>query len=642
MNYRQDIDGLRGLAVLVVVVNHAAPDIPLFESGFIGVDIFFVISGYLITSIIVQNLADNNFSLKKFWARRIRRILPTLILMLAVMVPIFYSIFGPYLKQDLLKNTAQAATFISNFSSNGEADYFGAQVLNPLLHLWSLAIEEQFYLLWPLLCFLAFKIGRTRAIKAFSALILFGSFLANLFTIYFFENIPLAFYYPHTRIWELMMGAILAQSAVPSQYNSTPSYLHFQKVASSAGLILLIIGFLFIRETSYFPGYWALLPVLGTSGLIFGGANTQLTHSILTNPIIVWFGNISYALYLWHFPLLFLLRQLKPGPTNKPLTIFIVLLSISIAWLTTKLIEKPIRFGKLRRIPASIYLASLMTVGSIALSCMIFVSGPKTDAFILEKIEAEGRLNQNKECLKFRKEISVRTFIRQNCFTPTIASRPIIFLVGDSHAASLRLGLKPYLNSKGINLLGSTIGGCMWTNFKFDQGKQCRDINEKVMEEIARLKPDLVIVDNYWSKLARYGSFDEYIIDYIRDLNEIGVEKIALIGQIPTWSEEGLPLFLLKNYAQKGISIPKRHLRLEIENDTRTSNQEHLRRFEALPGVTYLSMDNLLCNQDSCITMVGPNLETDLIVWDYGHLTPAGSKYISERMFADIEKLLAG
>ncbi|MCX6537060.1 MAG: acyltransferase, partial [Actinobacteria bacterium] len=140
MKYRKDVDGLRGIAVLAVVANHAAPDLRIFEGGFIGVDVFFVISGYLITTIILNNLTENNFSFQDFWARRIRRILPSLILMLAVMMPILYFGFTPYLRRELLKHTVAASSFSSNFSSIGEADYFGAQVLNPLLHLWSLAI----------------------------------------------------------------------------------------------------------------------------------------------------------------------------------------------------------------------------------------------------------------------------------------------------------------------------------------------------------------------------------------------------------------------------------------------------------------------------------------------------------------------
>ena len=641
MKYRKDIDGLRGIAVLAVVINHAAPDIPIFESGFIGVDMFFVISGYLITTIIINDLDDNRFSFKSFWARRIRRILPTLILMLSVMVPLFYSLFGPYLQRDLLRNTVHASTFTSNFSSNGEADYFGAQLLNPLLHLWSLAIEEQFYLFWPIICFLAFKIAGRKVVKIVSVLLLLSSFVINLFTIYYLEDLPVTFYFPHTRVWELMAGAILAQFAVTRKVNQQPSQQRIRQISSMGGILLLVIGFLTIRENTYFPGYWALLPVIGTVGLIFGGSNTKLNNQILSNPIIGWFGTISYALYLWHFPLLFLLRQLRPGPTNKPLTIFVVVLSIIIAWLTTKLLEIPIRFGTLRRIPSRIYLMSLVTIGTTVFSSLILISEPNTDLFILEKIEAEGRSNQNRDCLRYRKEISVRTFIRQNCFESYMDSRPIVFLVGDSHSASLRLGLKPFLDSKKINLIGSTVGACMFRNFIVGQVKFCRDINNKILQEIEHLQPDLVVIDFYWAELARSGSFEEYLLDYIAELNNLGVKNIVVVGQIPTWGNDlGLPRYLINNFASLNLEIPNRLQRLRVDNDP-PGTMEYMRFFKYPPGVTFISMDDLLCNEKGCLTMVGPKLETDLIVWDYGHLTPSGALFVSKILFADIEKLLA-
>ena len=640
MKFRKDIDGLRGIAVLAVVTNHAAPDIPIFESGFIGVDIFFVISGYLITTIILNDLDDDRFSMVNFWARRIRRIFPTLILVLGVMVPVFYFVFGPYLQRDLLRNTIRATTFTSNFSNMRQADYFGAQTLNPLLHLWSLSIEEQFYIFWPILCLLVFKLAGRKSVKTMSLLILLVSFAINLVTIYYLEDIPAAFYYPHTRIWELMVGAVLAQIAVTHTIHQSLLRQRIHSIVAIGGLLLLAIGFLTIREITYFPGYWALIPVIGTSGLIFANSNTGLVQKLVSNTIIVWFGSISYALYLWHFPLLFLLRQLRPGPTNKPLTILLVLFSILIAWLTTKFLEVPIRFGTLRRIRSRIYLISLAAIGLIVSSFVILVSEPDTDLYKLEKVEAEGQSKLNLDCLRYRKEISVRTFIRQNCYEPSIKSQPIVFLVGDSHAASLRLGLKPYLHSKNINLLGSTVGDCMFRNFKIGQDQLCQDINEQYLKEISRLRPELVIIDFYWAELARNGPIEQHLLDHITELNNLGVRNIVVVGQIPTWGNDlGLPRYLITNFAALNLKIPSRLPRLRVDNDP-PGTMEYMRFFEYPPGVTFISMDDLLCNGKGCLTMIGPNLATDLIVWDYGHLTDSGSKYVSERLFDDIENFI--
>ncbi|MCX6537059.1 MAG: acyltransferase, partial [Actinobacteria bacterium] len=224
--------------------------------------------------------------------------------------------------------------------------------------------------------------------KILSLTILTASFVANLATIYYFQNIPVAFYYPHTRAWELMTGAVLSQIALKHNEGSNLRLPITKGVASVAGLILLGCGFLFIREATFFPGYWALLPVLGTSALIISDAEIWFARIILTNRVIVWFGTISYALYLWHFPLLFLLRQLLHGPTNKPLTVSVVMLSIAIAWATTRLLEKPIRFGVLRRIHSRFYLLTLATSGLIVVLSLLATPEPKSDTYILQKIEA--------------------------------------------------------------------------------------------------------------------------------------------------------------------------------------------------------------------------------------------------------------
>ena len=636
MIYRKDIDGLRGIAVLAVVANHAAPDIPLFESGFIGVDIFFVLSGFLITSIISTELAHGSFSFIRFWSRRIRRILPSLILVLAVSGVVFSIVLSPYLRRELLKNLIRASTFTSNYSSIGEADYFGAQVLNPLLHLWSLAIEEQFYLFWPLVCFAAYKYRGINSIKLVSLIILVTSFCANLMTIYYYEDIPAAFYDPHTRVWELMAGAAIGLFVAPSGLNLATRKVFIRPSTSFVGLAFIVSGFVFIRESSYFPGYWALLPVLGTCLIIIAGPNQKINNLLLSNSIIVWFGKISYSLYLWHFPALFLLRQLLPGPTNKSLTILVVIASIGIAWLSTKILEIPIRFGSLKRIPSLVFLIALLAVSFFPAYRIVFQSEPHDASYTLEKIQWVGRAHQDKTCLRYRKEITVRTFIRQDCYIPEIKTNPTVFLIGDSHSASLRIGLKPFLAAKNINLIGSTTGECIFQLFLDDQSRLCTE----VLKAIADVRPQIVVIDQYWAKVFRSGSVEKQLLSYISELKRIGIKKIIVVGQIPTWGNDlGLPDYLTKNFTSKGLPVPTRLTRLRVDNDP-LGTMEYMASFKYPKGVTYFSMDEILCDKDQCLTMVGPNLETDLIVWDYGHLTEAGSKYVVERMFSNIDELI--
>lgn len=641
MEYRRDVDGLRGVAVLAVVANHAGPDIPFLEGGFIGVDIFFVLSGFLITSIISTELSNESFSLMRFWSRRIRRILPSLVLVLVVSAVVFTNVLSPYLWRELLKNLIRATTFTSNYSSIGEADYFGAQVLNPLLHLWSLAIEEQFYLFWPIICLAAYKHRGIKSIKLISLFFLFSSFSANLMTIYYYEDIPTAFYYPHTRVWELMAGAVVGLFIAPNGLKLATRKVLSGPITSLIGLALITSGLVFIRENSYFPGYWALLPVFGTCLMIIAGPNQSINRVLLSNSIIVWFGKISYSLYLWHFPTLFLLRQLNPGPTNKPLTIFVVIASIGFAWLSTKLLENPIRFGSLKRIPSPIYLVALLAVSLLPTYYLVSKPEPQDASYILEKVQWVGRANQDKTCLRYRKEITLRTFIRQGCYVPTIKTNPTVFLVGDSHSASLGIGLKPFLATRNINLIGSTTGDCIFKLFLINQDKTCADLNNKVLEAMAEVRPRIVVINHYWAEQSRNGSVEKNLLNYISELKRIGIEKIIIVGQIPVWgtADLGLPSFLFSNFAEKKLPIPLRLPRQHVENDP-PGTMEHIASFEYPKGVIYLSMDEILCEKDQCLTMVGPNLESDLIVWDYGHLTEAGAKYVVEKLFANIDDLI--
>ena len=226
MNFRPDIQGLRGFAVLAVLADHFAPDIRQTSGGFVGVDIFFVISGILITSIILRELEVNEFTLIKFWTSRIRRIFPNLIAMLTISILLLWTVSSEYVRNDLLINIAKATTFSSNVGYTATQDYFGGQTQNPLLHLWSLAIEEQFYLFWPLICLGLYRLNK-RVLIHFSYLIFLISLGANLLEVLYFENKSASFFHTHTRIWELMLGAILAQHVKQKTASTTSNSFRF-------------------------------------------------------------------------------------------------------------------------------------------------------------------------------------------------------------------------------------------------------------------------------------------------------------------------------------------------------------------------------------------------------------------------------
>ena len=356
--YRPDIDGIRAIAVLAVVAFHAFPS--WVNGGFIGVDVFFVISGYLISTIIFENLDRGTFSASEFYARRIKRIFPALILVLvACLIFGWFALLADEVQQ-LGKHIAAGAGFISNIVFWNEAGYFdNAADTKPLLHLWSLGIEEQFYIVWPFLLWISWK--RKFNLLTITILVTVISFFLNIKGIR--QDAVATFYSPQTRFWELLSGSLLAWLTLYKKNefviikNKIEGFLACRekqsadgKILSNAlsfvGLSLLVYGFWRISKESSFPGKWALVPVLGTLLLLMGGSKAWINRTILSNKIAVWFGLISFPLYLWHWPLLSFVRIVESEVPSLNIRIVAVVLSILLAWLTYKLIERPIRFGK--------------------------------------------------------------------------------------------------------------------------------------------------------------------------------------------------------------------------------------------------------------------------------------------------------
>ena len=339
--YRPDIDGLRAIAVLSVVIYHAFPD--ALKAGFMGVDIFFVISGYLISSIIFENIDRGSFSFAQFYGRRIKRIFPALTLvLLSCLVFGWFGLLGDEFKQ-LGKHAAAGAGFVSNFFFWQEVGYFNnAAETKPLLHLWSLAIEEQFYIFWPLLVWVTWK--RKTLFLVFFAALLMGSLAYN---VYLVRLDPTAtFYSPATRIWELLAGVLLAYiSTQPRTGTDRPWQFsdRMRQAASALGVILLAIAFFKIDKGRPFPGTWAILPVLGSFLLIFAGPIAWFNRFVLSNRLLVWFGLISFPLYLWHWPMLSFMRIIESETPSLGNRVLAVGLSVLLAWMTYYFVEKPIR-----------------------------------------------------------------------------------------------------------------------------------------------------------------------------------------------------------------------------------------------------------------------------------------------------------
>ncbi|HEX4330131.1 MAG TPA: acyltransferase family protein [Burkholderiales bacterium] len=364
--YRADIDGLRAVAVLCVVGFHAVPE--WLGGGFCGVDIFFVISGYLISGIIRRELAQGSFSFSRFYTRRVLRIFPALALVLFTCLVAGWLVLLPAENARLGWQAAAGAAFVSNLALWGEAGYFDvAAATKPLLHLWSLGIEEQFYIVWPLL--LAFLWRRRWSFAAVAGALAAASFLLNVATV---ASHPVAaFYSPLSRGWELMAGALLAHL----QARGAPAWPGSAESRSVAGLLLMGLGVVLLNQQSQFPGWWALLPVVG-AGLLISAPGAWINRKFLSQPVLVWVGLISYPLYLWHWPILSFARILNGQTPSLELRLGAVLLAFVLAWITWRIIERPMRFGGFGRAAnCALLCAGMALAGCVGYGLSVIAQG---------------------------------------------------------------------------------------------------------------------------------------------------------------------------------------------------------------------------------------------------------------------------
>ena len=391
LRYRRDIDGLRAIAVLAVLGFHGFPDI--FPGGFVGVDAFFVISGYLITGIIRADIDGARFSLLRFYGRRIRRIFPALLLVLAATLVIGWNMLLPGEFQRLGAHVLAGAGFVSNFLLWNESGYFDTDAkLKPLLHLWSLGIEEQFYIVWPLLLVLATLRRFGNKAYLLTALITGASFVLNLYLVS--ESPTGAFYSPLGRAWELGVGALLAlapvhwrfqQEGESADVNPVSGGRRQRTICAWLGLASIVIGVFGVDRYMPYPGPLALLPTLGTAAILWAGPSTWLSSRLLGHRFLVGIGLISYPLYLWHWPLLAFEQIANP----RGVAIFdiaaLLVCSFVLAWVTYRLVEIPVRTQKLS--PLKLVYA-MLAIGIVATLCALGALRPWSSGRGLEKIIA--------------------------------------------------------------------------------------------------------------------------------------------------------------------------------------------------------------------------------------------------------------
>jgi len=454
--YRPDVDGLRALAILSVIIFHAFPDV--IKGGFVGVDIFFVISGFLISSILFSDLEKGSFSFIDFYSRRVKRIFPALILVLLSCL-----VFGGFILladeyKQLGGHVAGGAGFVSNFILWKEVGYFdNAADTKPLLHLWSLGIEEQFYIVWPLLLFLVWK-KRVNFLLLVS-IIAAASFLVNLASVG--AHPEAAFFSPLSRFWELMIGSILAYlslhpyrhipagdgSVIPQEKGLPGLHLPLDRtsranVSATLGLLLILFTVFRLNENAPFPGWWALAPTMGAFLLLQAGLDAWINRKLLANRAMIWVGLISYPLYLWHWPLLSFARIIEGQMPSAPIRFSAVILSVILAWATYRLVETPVRFRMRGRRVTGVLIVLMACLGfmgykiykSDGLKYRLSNFQQNADPFLSPKTKLE---EARKLCRKSFPDAKGVCFSSPAKDSGTGKS---IFFIGDSHSEALSTG----------------------------------------------------------------------------------------------------------------------------------------------------------------------------------------------------------
>ena len=441
-NYRSDIDGLRALAVISVVIFHAFSW--LIPGGYAGVDVFFVISGYLITTNILNGLNESTFTIQGFYQRRVRRIFPALVTMLALVYAFGWFVLLASEYRQLGKHVGSGASFISNIILWQESGYFDtSSAVKPLTHLWSLGIEEQFYIVWPLLLWVIFKL---RLPVLVSTVVLTAiSFGFGLYALD--HDVVGAYYSPINRFWELLIGAILAAVMLKRTYGEKAT--KWQQAGSIGGLILIVFTMFSLDGQSSFPGWNALAPTIGAALMIGCGPQTSTARRILSLRPVVWIGLISFPLYLWHWPLLTFARIISSAMPTAQVRFGAVVLSVVLSWATYRLIEKPLRLHPRVKVVTGALVTSMIAIGLVGY-VTFEKDGIDSRRVVQMNPEIVGApdINSNPNVVN---GCGIKNPDNESIFLVCIRDareRPRFALIGDSKAATLISG---FVDTSGAN-----------------------------------------------------------------------------------------------------------------------------------------------------------------------------------------------
>jgi len=634
-SYRPDIDGLRAVAVLLVMGFHSFPG--RVPGGFVGVDVFFAISGYLISGLIIRDIRDGTFSIRHFYARRIRRIFPALFVLLVVCLAVGGIVLTPTEYADLGWNAAAGAAFVSNLALWAQSGYFAAaSELKPLLHLWSLGVEEQFYFAWPLT--LAFLFARTRRPWMPVTGIALVSFVLNVTLVP--TSPDAAFYSPVTRLWELLLGGLLAYQAEQDRAGvalrwAPPGSLVAsvsRNASSLLGLALVGVAAFAFDGSQPFPGWRAAVPVVGTALTIAAGRAAWINRVVLAHPIPVFFGLISYPLYLWHWPALALVPVLDiawSASQERALKMVALGAAVVAAYLTYRWVERPIRrgnVGSIRSLCAAMVLPFLAGMGIAVVDWQTQRSRNRQQHEIARQMEdlrsRRAGLYRDRRCFLDGDQ-------DEAAFTPEcvveVESRPGsgTLLWGDSHAAHLAPGIRARGSRAGFAQLSATSCPPI-LGYSARARPNCARINRWVLAWVRENRPSTVLLAASWP------SYDGYqaVAGTIRELKALGTPRVVLVGPVVSFRERVATVLARQSTDEH---VPERLPSTRLARLRKVDSE--LAALAAGAGAEYVSPLSLVCDENGCLVAPG-GTAAHMLVFDQSHLTPEGSRYLVDGLLA--------
>ncbi|MGK3115782.1 acyltransferase family protein [Candidatus Pantoea formicae] len=633
--YRADIDGLRAVAILLVVLFHSG--VTSLQGGFIGVDLFFVISGFLIGGIISKEIAEKRFSFYQFYLRRIRRIAPALFFMMAILLALGFILLSPLEFSQLAKYSVAVFISVPNMLLLKSGDYFSTDSdLNPLLMTWSLGIEEQFYIVLPFILLLAVRLRQSMVSVVLTISLI--SFAACIWLTS--VDSTQAFYLLPTRAWELGAGVLLAL------WRPQPVTGRAASLMNLLGWLLILASSVLISSDDRFPGWVAIIPVL--AGCLMIGARSELNQLLLENPLMRFIGKISYSWYLWHWPLLSLARICSDNPLTVWQGLMISTLALGIAWISWRFVEQPFRQTRAgtRWVIPGYCASSLLAAGAMVLLWQTGGMKSRVSELVVNADSWKISAQRNPCLLSYGANLPSRD---TECQPNT--SRPGIALIGDSHAAALRASVSGYALRQDKPLYQLTKASCPFligatrvVNQVPNHAQQCITFNQKVLQMVMSDKIDEVVISAYWAsgmsllpgagyreighpEKSNLEALQAGMDRVIAQLKQAG-KKVTVIEDAPSVDVDPLRYSNNRNipvrrelsaWLGEWKSPPLLSERTKLFQFPEEAVEKLLQAYKQ-QGVRVLSLKENLCNAQGCmITSGGLPL-----YYDNNHLSPAG------------------